>query len=285
MAASKMPPHVNPGHLPYDYQMPPFPAYPFQGPMVDAHTLNILMLQVEYYLSVDNLCKDFFIRKRMDSKGFVPLTVIANFNRMRDLAPDVDAIRLACEYSEKIEYVVGNDNIERLRLREKWDRFVLSMDEREEDARNDGPTQWFSRSRYTRPAYGGPMMAPGYPAASPTMFPPNFPPEEQMYQPPYMNGAHYDPNMNGDVNGHRYGMDSQLSAAVPEFSPSGPAPFSLDSANTFSDQQVDGLMMVVNYDKKDAPTPQNDADPAAQLTNGTHSQANGIAPSSQDAAR
>ncbi|OCK78937.1 hypothetical protein K432DRAFT_279072, partial [Lepidopterella palustris CBS 459.81] len=44
----------------------------------------------EYYFSVDNLCKDMFLRKRMDSKGFVLLSVIAEFNRIKQLTPDIE---------------------------------------------------------------------------------------------------------------------------------------------------------------------------------------------------
>jgi la-related protein 1 len=264
--------------------MNPFSAYAFPPPFYEPVIIQTLMSQVEYYLSVDNLCKDYFIRKRMDSKGFVRLTVIANFNRMRDLAPDLDHIRIACEASDNIDYVVGDDNIERLRLRNKWEIFVLSMEEREEEARNDGPSQWVSKSRHsTRSSYPGPMMMPNYMPTSPTAYPPLFSPEDQMFQPPYMNGAHYDPAMNGgDTNGQRYGMESQLSAAVPEFSPSGPGPFTLENATTFSDKQVEGLKVLVGYGKKDSPGADNQAHPAGLVANGAvnapdHVQSNGTA--------
>jgi hypothetical protein len=32
--------------------------------------------------SMDNLCKDIFLRSKMDDQGFIPVSVIANFNRV-----------------------------------------------------------------------------------------------------------------------------------------------------------------------------------------------------------
>lgn len=35
-----------------------------------------------FWCSMDNLCKDIFLRSKMDNNGFIPVTVIANFNRV-----------------------------------------------------------------------------------------------------------------------------------------------------------------------------------------------------------
>lgn len=32
--------------------------------------------------SIENLCRDIFLRLKMDEEGFIPLTVIAGFNRV-----------------------------------------------------------------------------------------------------------------------------------------------------------------------------------------------------------
>jgi hypothetical protein len=34
------------------------------------------------WCSMDNLCKDIFLRSKMDNNGFIPVSVIANFNRV-----------------------------------------------------------------------------------------------------------------------------------------------------------------------------------------------------------
>jgi hypothetical protein len=39
-------------------------------------------LQVEYYLSVDNLIRDLWLREQMDAEGWVALAHIAAFKRM-----------------------------------------------------------------------------------------------------------------------------------------------------------------------------------------------------------
>lgn len=286
---------ANGGNVAFDYSVQPYAAFPVpQLPVYDPTTIQLVMAQVEYYLSVDNLCKDFFIRKRMDSQGFVPFDLIAGFKRLKELAPDVEFIRIACETSDKIDYIVGDDQVERLRLREKWDRFVLDMAEREEQARNAGPAVWSFQTRHSRNPYAAPPMMPvGYhPATSPGMFNGSFSPDEQMYQHGFMNGAvPYDAGLNGgDMNGHRYTPDAngQLSATVPEFSPTVPqgplqsgqqVPFTLEGATTFSDQDVDNLVIVIANGKKGtAPSP----GPEAPVVNGTVAtsetpQANGVA--------
>lgn len=43
---------------------------------------------MEYYFSVENLCKDIFLRSKMDANGWISLAVIGAFNRVRMLAPD-----------------------------------------------------------------------------------------------------------------------------------------------------------------------------------------------------
>lgn len=52
-----------------------------------------LILFSEYYFSDDNLQKDFFLRNQMDEEGFVPISVIAGFNRLQALTQDTDLIK------------------------------------------------------------------------------------------------------------------------------------------------------------------------------------------------
>lgn len=46
----------------------------------------------EYYFSVDNLERDFFLRRKMDSDGFLPITLIASFHRVQALTTDISLI-------------------------------------------------------------------------------------------------------------------------------------------------------------------------------------------------
>jgi len=41
---------------------------------------------------VDNLERDFFLRRKMDSDGFLPITLIASFHRVQALTTDINLI-------------------------------------------------------------------------------------------------------------------------------------------------------------------------------------------------
>ena len=104
---------------------------------------DMVQAQMEYYFSVDNLCKDVFLRKHMDSQGFVFLSVLANFNRIVSLTTDIEIIRYVCLSSQKIEFKPGQvwqDGFDRLRAREGWKNFTLPKDQRDPSAQNDGPS-------------------------------------------------------------------------------------------------------------------------------------------------
>ena len=97
----------------------------------------------EYYFSIDNLCKDLFLRKHMDSQGWVPLSVVAGFKRIKTLIEDsqvLETLRYVCQQIRTIEYLPGGEEGEdRLRRRDNWQDFVLPMSERLPSAQNDGP--------------------------------------------------------------------------------------------------------------------------------------------------
>ncbi|XP_071536702.1 uncharacterized protein larp isoform X2 [Panulirus ornatus] len=59
--------------------------------------------QVEYYFSDDNLANDIFMRRKMSKDGYIPVSLIASFNRMKQLTQDVKLIIDVCKTSEKLE--------------------------------------------------------------------------------------------------------------------------------------------------------------------------------------
>lgn len=59
--------------------------------------------QIEYYFSNENLETDMFLRKKMDSLGNIPLSVIASFNRVKSLSQDFQLISNAVYHSETLE--------------------------------------------------------------------------------------------------------------------------------------------------------------------------------------
>ncbi|KAJ2162656.1 hypothetical protein GGF46_000529 [Coemansia sp. RSA 552] len=78
--------------------------------------------QVEYYFSVDNLCKDIFFRTQMDPDGYVPLSLIAGFNRLRAVTTDMGLIRSAVAESKEVETDGTGD---RVRRRDDWSTWLF----------------------------------------------------------------------------------------------------------------------------------------------------------------
>jgi hypothetical protein len=112
---------------------------------------------VEYYFSVENLSKDMHLRRHMDSQGYVPLLFVAAFKRMRELCPDPAILSAVCDESFDIDYVVGDDDCERLRRHDGWEIWILPWDQRDELARNNGAmcvTFKSNRDRQASPGRG-----------------------------------------------------------------------------------------------------------------------------------
>ncbi|XP_071975494.1 la-related protein 1B isoform X1 [Engystomops pustulosus] len=77
-----------------------------------------LKRQIEYYFSLENLERDFFLRRKMDSQGFLPLSLIAGFHRVQSLTTDMSLICEALKNSTEIEVV--EQKIRRKVDPEKW---------------------------------------------------------------------------------------------------------------------------------------------------------------------
>ncbi|KAI1297585.1 hypothetical protein F5Y03DRAFT_278566 [Xylaria venustula] len=190
----------------------------------DASTnlIQLVQSQVEYYFSVENFVKDWFLRQNMDSQGFVPVSIIADFNRMKELVFDnTHLLRQACSDSSVLELVIGGDGVERVRSKEGWERWVIpDKNLRVPSAQHDGPSTWQPFSTGFQPY----MMSPHYPVETPPVFSPTH--EHGFAHHPNGNyGMPLNlPTVNG-VNGHARVQESQLSAAVPEFAPSNGSAF------------------------------------------------------------
>ena len=57
----------------------------------------------EYYFSEENLRKDFFLRRKMDADGYLPVSLIASFNRVQALTQDLLQIVQAVKESDIVE--------------------------------------------------------------------------------------------------------------------------------------------------------------------------------------
>lgn len=127
----------------YDYNMmAPMSAVPYNPYSLDQFSLfQMITTQVEYYFSVDNLLKDMYLRRHMDSQGFVSLEFIAAFNRIKSLSTDIELLKLVCQQSSHVQYRTGEDGRDRLRRRDGWEHWVLAMADRDESAQNEGPKE------------------------------------------------------------------------------------------------------------------------------------------------
>lgn len=124
---------------PYQTVAPgPMSAIPYQQYMEPFSLMSMLSMQLEYYFSVDNMCKDMFLRRQMDSQGFVPLGVIASFKRVKSLTEDFELLRHVSRQLRNVEYQTGEDGVDRLRPRENWAQWVLPLDQRDPSAQNEG---------------------------------------------------------------------------------------------------------------------------------------------------
>lgn len=76
-----------------------------------------LMRQIEYYFSDDNLARDLFMRRNMDAEGYLPVQMIASFNRIRNMGVGWEDVLQAVRDSDLLELdestslTLGGDSI------------------------------------------------------------------------------------------------------------------------------------------------------------------------------
>lgn len=68
---------------------------------------NYVKHQIEYYFSSDNLQRDFFLRRKMTPDGFLPVSLIASFNRVQQLSQDITFIVASVADSTIVEVKDG----------------------------------------------------------------------------------------------------------------------------------------------------------------------------------
>ena len=240
-----------------------------------------LAAQIDWYFGPDNLVKDLYLRRHMDSQGFVPVSLVAGFNRVQALAaqhfPDqyrMQEILTACSMGSQVELFCGDDTVYRLRAKEtsekRPEQWALEMGQRVASAQNDGPTNaTIIYPRSPPEAFQPHLQPPQYPthaapfAAAPVPVPAMaYTAVGESSYDPYLNGAaygngyghglqHQQPRqgMAGFSNGNGFGRNgttngaSAFKADVPEFSPSGTGPFQHNSHTAFNSYQSHGPAM------------------------------------------
>lgn len=188
----------------------------------------------------------------MDSQGFVFLSVLAKFNRIKQLTTNYATIQQVCVNSPNIEYYDPRvDGTDRIRKRDGWQQWVLKMEDRDPSAQNDGPPprhQYPSMNEAHHTFDDASAISPRSSAVGNSV-------ENFQFQsldsvaPPYQVGPI------GVSNGANAStIQAPLSAAVSEFAPSAQSSNSrsfsqADSqapgTSVFTDEQVDNLNIVV----------------------------------------
>ncbi|XP_029667937.1 la-related protein 1B [Formica exsecta] len=97
-------------HADTGYMIPYMGTCYFNANYMDIPTLKeCIRQQIEYYFCEENLVKDFFLRRKMNAQGFLPLTLIASFQRVQNLTMDIDLVITAVMESDKLEVIEFED--------------------------------------------------------------------------------------------------------------------------------------------------------------------------------
>jgi len=162
-------------------------------------------------------------------------------------------IRYVCLTSQTIEFRTGTDGVDRVRRRNGWGQWILSKEDRDPSAQNDGPVQ--PRPQDTQ--HTSPLTNDDRQAMSPSSTATHGQSEQMQYQPPeadatsFGQSAPVPPLTNGTYTST---SPTPLSAAVSEFAPSvrsgGNRGLSTpdhhsQGANIFTNEQVDNLNVLV----------------------------------------
>lgn len=153
-----------------------FPAPVPQPAQYEAYVHNMAMMngianQLNYYFSFENMLKDLFLRAHMTSNGYVPLSFVAGFHRMKILSTDINMIRHVAESNPDLTVRMDTDGHFHVRKRDQWDQFVLPMEDRKPSAQNDGP-RFVENMHQTHYEQAGPHRHPAEAVFQPFQQPP-----------------------------------------------------------------------------------------------------------------
>ncbi|KAL5012494.1 hypothetical protein ScPMuIL_011045, partial [Solemya velum] len=106
-----------------------FPGTVYFNPYMDDSSLkDFVKKQIEYYFSEDNLQKDFFLRRKMNKEGWIPISLIASFHRVQALTQDVALIINALKDSKVLTLSEDKLKVQAKVDPEKWPIVVPPLD-------------------------------------------------------------------------------------------------------------------------------------------------------------
>ncbi|KAL2333835.1 hypothetical protein Fmac_015048 [Flemingia macrophylla] len=108
--------------VPYMSPMPSNAMYFQQPPESQLHTK--IVNQINYYFSNENLVKDLYLRRQMDTQGWVPISLVADFKKVKSLTENIQIVIDAVRTSSVVE-VQG----EKIRRRNDWGKWIMPEDQ------------------------------------------------------------------------------------------------------------------------------------------------------------
>ncbi|KAI9109236.1 hypothetical protein K1719_019859 [Acacia pycnantha] len=132
VAPQPLAPFPNPVGFSEYYYIPTLPLEPLRGmpyfthgppqamllPVAESPLPNMIVKQIDYYFSDDNLVKDVFLKSQMDEQGWVSISLIASFPRVKSLTTDIPWILESLRTSTVVE--VQGDKVRRRNEWKKW---------------------------------------------------------------------------------------------------------------------------------------------------------------------
>lgn len=100
------------------------PATTTEAPLEGAALKDAIKRQAEYYFSQQNLSSDTYLLSLMDSEFYVPLSVIANFGKLKALTSDVSLIT---EVLKESDQVVLDESASKVRPKAQQKRSTLIL--------------------------------------------------------------------------------------------------------------------------------------------------------------
>lgn len=97
------------------------------GSPLPSGSLGQLLGQIEFYFSQQNLQGDFFLRSKMDSKGWVDIPLVARFKRVQAITSDLKIVKDALLWSQVLDV-----DVDKMRVRRRfgWELFTLPQPKR-----------------------------------------------------------------------------------------------------------------------------------------------------------
>jgi hypothetical protein len=151
--------------------------------------LDLVQKQLEYYFSNENLVKDMYLRKLMDTRGYVPFYQLLSFSRLRTLTASMHYLALAARRSTHLKVKQGG-----IRRRSGWQQFTFPP---QLDKLNDPDSEDEKEDSHTLPQHLALPLVP-------------FHNQHLLNQPPYIHNQqrHNHRNQNNSNNNNNRNQNS-----------------------------------------------------------------------------